>query len=220
MKHAAAAPFEGPLAWAAPLRNQLQQSRLFADLMTDGGVRRVGVCASHAGAGASSVALNLAVMLHERSGQPVLLVEGDLRKPEFASRHGLNAAPGLAEFSRGEASAEQACRQLPGSGVSLLPARADGLALPLLLEAAARLPELSQSFHYVVVDLPPVLEFPDASLLGTGLDGVVLVVEAEETRWHVAREAVKRLEAGGVTLLGVVLNKQRHVIPDWLYRLL
>ncbi|CAG1018002.1 Putative tyrosine-protein kinase YveL [Burkholderiaceae bacterium] len=209
-----------PLDWSVALRNQLQQSRLFADMTADSDVRRVGVCACHAGAGATTVAYNLAVMLHERSGEPVVLVEGNLRRPALARLRGIGTGPGFAAFARGEDVAGVVLRDASQPGISLLPATAEALPLPVLRAAAERLPGLGQHFRHVVVDLPPVLDYPDAALLGAVLDGVVVVVEAETTRWQVAREAAKRLEAGGVKLLGAVLNKKPHVIPDWLYRLL
>jgi len=210
--------------WSQALRNQLQQSRVFADLV-DGASRKVGVCACHVGAGATTVAYNLAVMLHERSAQPVVLVEGNLRAPVLASRRGLAAGAGFAGagfagFARGDELASTLVRDSATTGVSLMPSNVEAMPLPLLRDAAARMPQLGQGFQHVVVDLPPVLDFPDAALLGAALDGVVLVIEAETTRWQVAQEAVKRLEAGGVKLLGAVLNKKPHVIPDWLYRLL
>lgn len=159
-------------------------------------------------------------MLHERGGEPVVLVEGNLRSPVLAVRSGVAAAGGFAEFARGDEFMSTIVPDGVQRGVSLMTACGERMPLPLLRNAATRLPRLREKFRHVLVDLPPVLDFPDATLLGAALDGVVLVIEAEVTPWEVARRAKKRLEAGGVKLLGVVLNKKPQVIPDWLYRLL
>ena len=45
-----------------------------------------------------------------------------------------------------------------------------------------------------------------------------LVLEAGKTRRQVAIRARKELEEAGGKLLGVVLNKRRYYIPDWIYR--
>ena len=49
------------------------------------------------------------------------------------------------------------------------------------------------------------------------MDGVVLVLEAEKTRWQVADKARESIENHGGKVLGVVLNKRRYYIPDFIY---
>ncbi|MEO8654196.1 MAG: CpsD/CapB family tyrosine-protein kinase [Ramlibacter sp.] len=208
------------LEWSQSVRSQLQQSRMSADLLADNESFTVGVCACHVGAGATTIAQNLAVMLHERGGQPVVLVEGNLRTPVLASRSGVAVTRGFAEFARGDEFMSTIVADGVQRGVSLMAACGENMPLPLLRNAAARLPGLRQKFRHVLVDLPPVLDFPDATLLAAAMDGVVLVIEAEATPWELARRATKRLEAGGVKLLGVVLNKKPQVLPGWLYRFL
>jgi Mrp family chromosome partitioning ATPase len=52
------------------------------------------------------------------------------------------------------------------------------------------------------------------------VDGVILVAEAERTKIEVARKIRKDLESTGVRILGVVLNKKRNYIPEYLERFL
>jgi protein-tyrosine kinase len=49
------------------------------------------------------------------------------------------------------------------------------------------------------------------------VDGVVMVVEAESTAAPVVRNVRDHILHAGGNLLGVVFNKQRHYIPNWLY---
>lgn len=205
-----------PLTLPAELRGQLQQSSIFTDLAQG---TRIGVCACHAGAGATTISLNLAAMLAERTGAPVALVEANLRAPALSEHFNLKGEPGFSAFAAGGA-APEAFRELPGLNVHVLTAEASSNPMPTLKDAATRLPELSSQYSFVVVDLPPMLEFPDAGILATGVDGILLVLEAEETRWQVAREVRKQLETANIPLLGAVLNKKPRYVPDWLYRLL
>lgn len=201
-------------------RLQLQQSRLSADLLIDRESWVVGVCACHPGAGTTTVAQNMAVMLHERSGDAVVLVEANLRTPVLASRSGVTATAGFTEFALGDQPMSTIVVDGLQGGVSLLPAASESMPLPLLRNAAPRLAALRERFRHVLVDLPSVLHFPDVMLLGNALDGVVLVIEAEATRWDAAQQATRRLESGGVKLLGAALNRKPRVIPGWLQRML
>lgn len=51
-------------------------------------------------------------------------------------------------------------------------------------------------------------------------DGVIIVLEAERTRWPVARQLKEMIDVSGGRIIGTVLNRQRHYIPRWLYSLL
>ena len=50
------------------------------------------------------------------------------------------------------------------------------------------------------------------------MDGVVIVIEAGKTREQVAVRAKKELEEAGGKVLGVVLNKRKFYIPEWIYK--
>jgi len=91
------------------------------------------------------------------------------------------------------------------------------LGLPPLKTA---LDQYRARFDWVVVDGPPITVYSDASILAPLVDGVVLVVEAERTRWEVVSQARRILEESGARILGAVLNRQRYHIPPALYGLL
>lgn len=48
-------------------------------------------------------------------------------------------------------------------------------------------------------------------------DGVILVVEAERTTGLAATGTLREIEAVGGRVIGAVLNRRRHFIPDWAY---
>jgi Mrp family chromosome partitioning ATPase len=55
-------------------------------------------------------------------------------------------------------------------------------------------------------------------MLAPGVDGVVLVVEADRTKRDQIQRAQRTIEMANGNLLGLVLNKRRYVVPRWLYR--
>ena len=205
------------LRWSSALHDRLQNAPLLSELSQPDAPRRIGIAGCHAGAGASTVALNLALLLRERLADPVWLVEADVRRPVLAGWLGV-AGGGFNRLADGEHTMASCAVLDEATGLQVLAATAAPQPLLLLQRAAERLRPPGDG--RVLVDLPPVLDTPDASLLASSLDGVLLVLEAEGTRWEVAREARHRLEAAGAKVIGAVLNKQPHHIPNWLYRLL
>ncbi len=77
---------------------------------------------------------------------------------------------------------------------------------------------LRERFDLIIVDSPPATMFPDGPGIVSMVDGVVLVVEAEKTRWPVALSVKEKIERSGGKILGVVFNKRKYYIPSWLYR--
>ena len=80
------------------------------------------------------------------------------------------------------------------------------------------LDQLRQQFDVIIVDAPALGESLEATLLGRLVDGTVVVVDAGKNRWQAVRSGIAQIESQGGNVLGVVLNKQKHYIPNWLYR--
>jgi len=69
----------------------------------------------------------------------------------------------------------------------------------------------------VLMVAPPVSELSSVVSLGQRVDGVVLVVEAHDTKRDVAIRAKQEWERGNTRLLGAVLNNRTFPIPPGLY---
>ena len=68
------------------------------------------------------------------------------------------------------------------------------------------LTRIREDFDAVLFDTPPMLQVPDARVLGRWADGVVLVLRAGETTAVAAAEAAMRLQDDGTRILGTILN--------------
>ena len=44
------------------------------------------------------------------------------------------------------------------------------------------------------------------------------MVDAESNRWQVVRQAKRRIERAGGGVIGVILNKTRRHMPEFIYR--
>ncbi len=76
---------------------------------------------------------------------------------------------------------------------------------------------LKERFELIVVDLPPAMMHTSGPSIIPLVDGVIIVVEAEKTRWQVALSVKEKIVKNGGTVLGVVFNKQQHYIPQFIY---
>jgi Mrp family chromosome partitioning ATPase len=63
---------------------------------------------------------------------------------------------------------------------------------------------LRERFDYVVIDTPPVVPFPDVSIVRDLVDGFVIVVRANQTPRELLRDSLHVIGAGRV--IGVIFN--------------
>ena len=153
----------------------------------------------------SSAVANLAVVMAQ-AGDRVILVDGDLRRPQQHEIFGLPNLQGLSTWL--QAAGEP---PLQSSGVDNLQVLVSGPVggNPVALLSAKRLGErlavLRKQADYVLIDAPPVLAVTDAALWASQVDGVVLLVNAGATKRDEAQRAKTVLEGVQAKLLGAVL---------------
>jgi succinoglycan biosynthesis transport protein ExoP len=159
--------------------------------------------------GKSFVSINLAVVLAQ-TGQPVLLVDADMRRPMVTGYTGIAMNHGLSACLAGTEDAAAMIvkvEELPG--LHVLPA---GHLPPypsemLVSDALPRLVERwREQFRYIVIDTPPVLAVTDAVVTARVADVVVLVVRSEKTRRQSLMRARDLLSKGRANIAGVVVN--------------
>jgi polysaccharide chain length determinant protein (PEP-CTERM system associated) len=178
--------------------HQVSQSRPLATLM---------ITSAEPGEGKSLTAANLALALSTSYRKRVLLVDADLRQPSLQALFGAEDAPGLSDcLLSGEQTPVQPLRL--SADLSLLPAgypEPNPLATLTSNRMRNLLSEQAQHFDWIVIDAPPLAVFPDAHLLATLANGVVLVVGAGQTPLAAVDSAVKML--GRERVVGIVLNR-------------
>ncbi len=158
----------------------------------------------------------LAAQLAERcvnAGLLTLLIDADIRNPTLSRMFDLAAGRGLVNVLRGEAAAEEAISTIgDAGGFHLLPAGSARVDPGRLLQGD-RLRRLlagaRESFDIVIVDSPPVLPVPDALTVGRWVDGAVLAVRFDASRYPLVGRARGRLAAVGVPVLGAVVSGVR-----------
>jgi capsular exopolysaccharide synthesis family protein len=158
--------------------------------------------------GKTTTATSLAITM-ACSGNRVLLVDADMRRPRIHKVFGVPSGTGLSSLILGEGSLPETVRETEVPGLFALPC---GPVPPnpaeLLHTAAFRklLDEMSERFDRVIVDSPPVGVVADAAVMSTHVNGTILVVKAGQTSREVARKAVRQLRDVNANVLGAVLN--------------
>lgn len=157
----------------------------------------------------STTVANLAVTFAQ-SGHRTILVDCDLRRPSQGDIWGIDAEHGLTTMMLEDAAmSSPPLVETDIEDLALLPS-GPLPPIPADVLSSQRMNEiigvLKARADYVLFDSPPVLAASDAALLGSKLDGVLLVVTAGHTRRdHVVR-AKRALERINVRLIGSVLT--------------
>ena len=166
----------------------------------------VTITSTLAGEGKTSTIINLGLAIAQ-SEKRVLIIDGDLRRPNVAAYLGVNPKAGLGETLRGETDPLDSLFTLEGHEMYVLAVSRES-ANPTELLSSERLVEmiadLRNYFDFILIDSPPVLPFADARLLANQADAVMLVVRAGMAQYETVEKAIDALPAA--KMLGVVLN--------------
>jgi capsular exopolysaccharide synthesis family protein len=192
-------------------------------LMADGKrpVKTLMVVSCGEGEGASSVAANLSQILGRGTRDRILLVDANFRTSSVHKLFNARKDSGLTDLIMGRANIEWVIKQTGTRNIYMVTSGDYGTN-PLAIFDSTRMDMFihfcTEKFRYTVFDSAPCNLFPDASILSPKMDAIILVIEAEKTRWEVARKAKEELEKAGATILGAVLNKRKYYIPRGIYR--
>jgi Mrp family chromosome partitioning ATPase/uncharacterized protein involved in exopolysaccharide biosynthesis len=187
-----------------------QLRRLAAALMRSRearGQRVFGFSGCKPGAGTTSLVLELGQTLRTL-GCRVLVVEanGYASDARYAS-----AAPGLAQYLRGEAGLADvvvpATDTLPDRVAANGPGRPGRFAIERLDRLEQALAHWAEESDFVLVDMPPLLASADAELMVRAVGQVLLVVQAGAVTQGEVRRAARLLQTIDPEAVGLVVNR-------------
>jgi len=167
------------------------------------------VTSSQPSEGKTTTAINTAITLAQ-SGDNVVIIDCDLRRPRLHSHFGMTNSHGLTNYLSGDKNTENLLKPLPDLPnlkiITSGPIPPNPAELLSSNEMKNVLQFLKGNYKHVVLDSPPAISFTDAAILSTLVDGVVLVAMAGSSSIHLMKRFKQRLAGLGTRIYGVVLN--------------
>jgi Mrp family chromosome partitioning ATPase len=175
------------------------------------------ITSAHAGEGKTFIAAALAryAALTEPGG--VLLVDANFERPALGALFGCAGAPGFSEAIAASGASRMTPCATPIANLHVLPAGAAPRPELLFHAAAMRavLAQLCERHALVLIDAGTT---STAAGVATCASGLVLVADCQRTRREAAAGALARLGLPAGRVLGAVLNRKAHYIPEAIYR--
>jgi len=192
------------------LRTNIEHANL-----PQGAARIMLVTSSRPTEGKTVTAANLAITIAEK-GKNVLIVDTDMRRPAIHTIFGLDKYPGLSEILSEGTKWEKVLKPSIIENLSIItsgeiPPNPSELIGSSKMEKLIE--ELKGYFNTIILDCASVLAVTDATILGSSVDGVLMVIMAEKTPREAVQRAMVLLNNVKAPLIGVVLNNvemRRH----------
>ena len=211
----------GDFEASSPLVEAFRSTRATLSLFSVGNGKPyvVAVTSANGGEGKTTVVANLAMAM-ATSGKRVLAINADLRKPELHAYFPDIMGGGLLDVLSGALSLKEATGQVYLNGSSAASGRLSVLASAGRFRDPARLFEsvdiadvLDQArrdYDVILIDSPPLLHTPEASIIAGLADASLLVGRAGSLTRDDATRALKRLTTAHAKSLGVVVSNARE----------
>lgn len=170
-------------------------------------LKRLLICSTVTQEGKSMISVNLACTIAAGSRQNVLLIDGDIRRPSLTEIFGIGRHPGLCEYLSGERGLSESIYRLEEAHLWLMPAgssRDDQTELLHSDPLPGMLQQLDESFHWIIIDSPPVLPLADTSIWSRLVDSILLVARNSTTQKEKLKRGLEALDSD--KLIGAVLN--------------
>ncbi|MBU0481710.1 MAG: hypothetical protein KKG47_11475 [Proteobacteria bacterium] len=172
------------------------------------------------GEGTSTMVRKLAGFASMKLKKNVLLLDLNQKAPNQCSFFQVQSElPRLGTKSQTKLTRKDFAR-VDGTTLYVTQVSSQGLPAGIICEMSRIDPllnRLKEEFDLVLIDSPAAISRPECLLLSPKVDGVVLVVQAQKTRWQTVEKVKDRILAQDGNILGVVLNKRRYPIPEFIY---
>lgn len=174
--------------------------------------RVIGVTSAQPSEGKSTVSINLAYSLAEL-GKPVLLIDGDMRRPSIHNAVGEPVSPGLSDVLTGKVNLKDAMERYKSSVNEVyfdMVLSGDYPENPSELLNSSRFKKfvevVSTAYEYIIIDLPPVNAVVDAVSVSRLADGLIVVIRENHCPRYVLDSCMEQLQYAKANILGFVMN--------------
>ena len=198
--------FRNPTSQAAECCRSIRTNILFS--AADRPMKTITVSSPRPREGKTTTTLYMGTTMAQ-SGQRVLVVDTDLRRPRLHKSLGVSKNRGLTNLILGDASIDDVIKSTDIPNLFILPCGPqppNPAELLLTNRFKQVLAELEARFDRILLDSPPVLAVTDAVVLARLSSGVMLVAQAGKTLLDDVAYASRQFRDIDAPILGVILN--------------
>ena len=195
-----------PMSAAAESCRTVRTNLMF--MAVESPLKTLVVTSANAKDGKTTVASNLAIALAQ-SGQRVLLIDADLRRPRIHGAFKLDNQTGLTNALVGDRNLADVTHEIGIDGLSVIPSGPLPPNPAELLHSkqfSRLLEEAASQYDRVIFDSPPLRAVTDAAILAPQCAGALVVVRSRATTRDAVAAAIRSLEDVRASILGGVLN--------------
>ena len=161
--------------------------------------------------GKTLTVVNLALVMARENNHKVLLIDANLRNSSLHCVLGVGREKGLSELVKEGLRGNEIIYSTNVSNFHVVKA-GKVHENPTEIINTQRMRDFlvlaAKRFDWVFLDSPSILDYPDAELMSSLVDGVLLVVNASQTSADLLVEGVQTLK--GKNVLGIILNRQHE----------
>ncbi|NLY14451.1 MAG: CpsD/CapB family tyrosine-protein kinase [Gammaproteobacteria bacterium] len=181
------------------------------------------ITSANAKSGVTSSALILADELSKTTNDRTLIIDVSLSKNSLTELLGKADDPGLVDIKtniEATTSFEKNYYKVENFNFYFMPIgfKKENTQDIIHKELNTILKKLSKEFRYIIIDGDSIYSNNNTIEIAAKTDAVILVVQAEETRWEVAQAAQKRLSQAGANIIGCIFNNRKYYTPNWIYK--
>ncbi|MEZ4401399.1 MAG: polysaccharide biosynthesis tyrosine autokinase [Kofleriaceae bacterium] len=198
--------FRNPTSQAAECCRSIRTNILFS--AADRQMKTITVSSPRPREGKTTTTLYMGTTMAQ-SGQRVLLVDTDLRRPRLHKSLGVSKNRGLTNLILGDATIDDVIKSTDIPNLFILPCGPqppNPAELLLTNRFKQVLAELESRFDRILLDSPPVLAVTDAVVLSRLSSGVMLIAQAGKTLLDDVAFSARQFRDVDAPILGVILN--------------
>ncbi len=195
------------------------RTEIISLLPKDANPKAIVITSAEPQAGKTMTSANIAITMSQ-SGNKVLFVDADLRKPQLHKVFNLDRQVGLSEYLTGRTDLNSIIKEV---GIENLKVVTSGKSThnPAELIGSGKMAdfiaEAKRVFDFLIFDSPPVISVTDAVILAGTTDASIQVVRSGKILVPAAKSAKEKLANAQAKFLGVVLNGMKAEHSDYGY---
>lgn len=163
--------------------------------------------------------INLASTI-ANSGEKVLLIDADLRKPRLHKVFKSYSEVGLSEYLVSHSDHKKMIVATQVENLSIItsgPIPPNPSELLRSENMEQLLNKVKEDFDYIFIDSPPVLSVADSIIIGRITDGILYIVQSNKSSRSVISRGIKKLADAKLNVLGIILNRIRPKRSEYYY---